>query len=77
MCQALAGRGAPGSLASQPLGALPGRSPAQERVFQIFSSKMTMAAKWDKSPVSRKMFMMEMAFGAAARARRLSRQQLP
>lgn len=39
--------------------------PAQERVFQIFSSRMTMAARWDRSPVSRKMFMAA-AVGAAA-----------
>lgn len=45
-----------------------GRSPAQERVFQIFSSKMTMAARWDRSPVSRKMFM-AVAVGAARRHR--------
>lgn len=38
--------------------------PAQERVFQIFSSRMTMAARWDRSPVSRKMFMAA-AVGAA------------
>lgn len=45
-----------------------GRSPAQERVFQIFSSRMTMAARWDRSPVSRKMFMV-VAVGAARRHR--------
>lgn len=45
-----------------------GRSPAQERVFQIFSSRMTMAARWDRSPVSRKMFMAA-AVGAAQRHR--------
>lgn len=45
-----------------------GRSPAQERVFQIFSSRMTMAARWDRSPVSRKMFM-AVAVGAARRHR--------
>lgn len=39
--------------------------PAQERVFQIFSSRMTMAARWDRSPVSRKMFMAT-AVGAVA-----------
>lgn len=45
-----------------------GGSPAQERVFQIFSRRMTMAARWDRSPVSRKMFM-AVAFGAARRHR--------
>lgn len=44
------------------------RSPAQERVFQILSSRMTMAARWDRSPVSRKMFMAA-AVGAARRHR--------
>ena len=39
-----------------------------ERVFQIFSSRMTMAARWDRSPVSRKMFMAA-AVGAAQRHR--------
>lgn len=45
-----------------------GRSPAQERVFQIFRRRMTMAARWDRSPVSRKMFMAA-AVGAARRPR--------
>ena len=32
-------------------------TPEQERVFQIFSSKIRMAAMWEKSPMRRKMFM--------------------
>ena len=32
--------------------------PAHDRVFHIFSSKITMAAKCDKSPTSRKMFIL-------------------
>lgn len=63
-------RGPNGSFrAVLPLAPRPGdRSPAQERVFQIFSSRMTMAARWDRSPVSRKMFMAA-AVGAAQRPR--------
>lgn len=34
-----------------------GYSPAQDLVFHIFSSRMMMAARWERSPVSRKMFM--------------------
>lgn len=57
------------SVRSCPLAPRPGdRSPAQERVFQIFSSRMTMAARWDRSPVSRKMFIAA-AVGAARRPR--------
>lgn len=56
--------GRPGP-APEPFRGLARRSPAQERVFQIFSSRMTMAARWDRSPVSRKMFMAA-AVGAAA-----------
>ena len=52
--------------APEPLPGLARRSPAQERVFQIFSSRMTMAARWDRSPVSRKMFMAAAAICAAA-----------
>ena len=33
--------------------------PAQERVFQIFSSKIMIAAKWEKSPSRRKMFIFD------------------
>lgn len=36
-------------------------SPAQDLDFHIFSSKMMMAARWDRSPVSLKMFMFEEA----------------
>lgn len=32
-------------------------SPAQDLVFHIFSSKMMMAARWERSPVSLKMFI--------------------
>ena len=32
-------------------------SPAQDLVFHIFSSKMMMAARWERSPVSLNMFM--------------------
>lgn len=56
--------GGPGP-APEPSRGLARRSPAQERVFQIFSSRMTMAARWDRSPVSRKMFMAAAAVGAA------------
>lgn len=58
--------GRPGP-APEPLPGLARRSPAQERVFQIFSSRITMAARWDRSPVSRKMFMAA-AVGAVAPA---------
>lgn len=40
-------------------------APAQERLFQILSSRMMMAARWDKSPVRRKMFMAAAAEAAA------------
>ena len=30
--------------------------PAPERIFQIFSSRMTMATRWNRPPDSRKMF---------------------
>lgn len=40
--------------------------PAQDLVFHIFSSRMMMAAKWERSPVSRKMFMF---MGAPAEVR--------
>ena len=33
--------------------------PAQERVFQIFSSRIMIAAKWEKSPSRRKMFIFD------------------
>lgn len=32
-------------------------SPAHDLVFHIFSSRMMMAARWERSPVSLKMFM--------------------
>lgn len=32
-------------------------SPAQDLVFHIFSSRMMMAARWERSPVSLNMFM--------------------
>lgn len=38
-------------------------SPAQDLVFQIFISRMMMAAKWDRSPVSLKMFIFSPLMG--------------
>lgn len=43
----------------------PPHAPAQERLFQILSSRMMMAARWDRSPVRRKMFMAAAAEAAA------------
>ncbi len=43
-------------------------SPAQDLVFHIFSSRMMMAARWERSPVSLKMFMF---MGAPAAVNRL------
>lgn len=37
--------------------------PAHDLVFQILRSKITMAAKWAKSPTKRKTFMAEKLFG--------------
>jgi hypothetical protein len=33
--------------------------PAQDLVFHILISKMTIAAKWERSPARRKIFMVE------------------